>query len=132
MHAITHLIHLYPVKQSVRTESMRIMAMHLERAVEAADRGENCQSLAEGGSGSVLQGCSSEARKGSCETVIRGREVSMGCKRCGEELKPSIAIEQTFSGSPDFAGVAIVTMSPGGPGRLIGCMKCSACGWSVS
>ena len=25
-----------------------------------------------------------------------------------------------------------MTLSAGGPGRLIDCMKCSACGWSVT
>lgn len=41
----------------------------------------------------------------------------------------------TFTGMPDFIGDtganAVCTMSPGGPGRLIDCLKCADCGWSV-
>ena len=46
-------------------------------------------------------------------------------------MKPGIALEQTYTGSPDFPGGKVVTMSPGGPGRLVECMKCEKCGWSV-
>ncbi len=54
------------------------------------------------------------------------------CKRCGGIMRPGIAMGQTWSaGIPDFPGQdACVTMSPGGPGRVIDCMKCEACGWS--
>lgn len=59
------------------------------------------------------------------------------CRRCYAEMKPGKAIQQTFTaGMPDFpgdpAGSRGVTMSAGGPGRLVDCMKCSACGWSVT
>ena len=56
----------------------------------------------------------------------------MKCKRCNGEMKPGKAIEQTYTGIPDFIGGDVVTMSPGGPGRLIDCMKCVECGWSVT
>lgn len=56
----------------------------------------------------------------------------MKCKRCNGEMKPGKAIEQTYTGIPDFIGGDVVTMSPGGPGRLIDCLKCSKCGWSVT
>lgn len=54
------------------------------------------------------------------------------CKRCGGIMHPGIAIGQTWSaGVPDFPGQdTCITMSPGGPGRVIDCMKCEACGWS--
>lgn len=54
------------------------------------------------------------------------------CKRCGGIMRPGIAMGQTWSaGIPDFPGQdTCVTMSPGGPGRVIDCMKCEACGWS--
>ena len=32
----------------------------------------------------------------------------------------------------EFRGGEIVTMSPGGPGKLISCLKCPQCGWSVT
>ena len=54
------------------------------------------------------------------------------CKRCGGIMRPGIAMGQTWSaGIPDFPGQdSCITMSPGGPGRVIDCMKCEACGWS--
>lgn len=54
------------------------------------------------------------------------------CKRCGGIMRPGIAMGQTWSaGIPDFPGQdTCITMSPGGPGRVIDCMKCEACGWS--
>lgn len=52
--------------------------------------------------------------------------------RCNGLMQPSKAIDQTYTGSSDFIGGAVVTMSLGGPGRLVDCMKCSACGWSVT
>lgn len=52
--------------------------------------------------------------------------------KCNGDMKPSKAIEQTHTGCSDFIGGTVVTMSPGGPGRLVECLKCSICGWSVS
>ncbi len=56
------------------------------------------------------------------------------CKKCGSKMKPGKAIDQTYTdGTPDFAGDTYsITMSAGGPGRLVDCMKCEACGWSIS
>lgn len=61
-----------------------------------------------------------------------GIATMQGCKKCGGEMKPGQAIDQTWTGTPDFAGGEIVTMSPGGHGNLIDCMKCLNCGWSVT
>lgn len=52
------------------------------------------------------------------------------CKRCKVELVPGKAIEQTCGGISDFQ--EIVTISNGGPGRLIDCLKCPICGYSIS
>lgn len=54
------------------------------------------------------------------------------CYRCGGHLRPGIAMQSTFTGRPDFADGEVVTMSPGGPGRIVRCMKCVACGSSVA
>lgn len=54
------------------------------------------------------------------------------CKKCGGEMKQGKALMQTVSGSPDFSGGEIVTLSPGGPGKLIDCVKCGDCGHSIS
>lgn len=60
-------------------------------------------------------------------------DIDRTCAKCGGEMEPSHALEQTFTpGSPDFPGSDIVTMSAGGPGRMIPCRKCKACGWSVT
>ena len=54
------------------------------------------------------------------------------CKRCGGVMVRSKAIGQTYTGTPDFPGCEVVTMSPGGHGRLIDCDKCTSCGYSVT
>ena len=60
------------------------------------------------------------------------REALDKCPRCGGEIRPGKALSQTWTGKPDFPGHEIVTMSPGGPGRLIECLKCCDCGHSVT
>ena len=58
----------------------------------------------------------------------------MKCTKCGGEMKPGKAIQQTWEpGTPDFPGQTIgVTMHVGGPGVLIDCLKCSVCGRSIT
>lgn len=56
---------------------------------------------------------------------------------CDGRMVAGTALQQTLSpGAPDFPGDdgpdAVVTMSPGGPGRLVACWKCAVCGHSVS
>ena len=55
------------------------------------------------------------------------------CKKCEGDMQPGVAIRNTLTGMPDFPGDRhATTVSPGGPGKLIDCMKCTACGWSVT
>lgn len=54
------------------------------------------------------------------------------CRRCGGQMKPSKAIAQTWTGQPEWPGDTIYTMSPGGPGKMIDCLKCVNCGHSIS
>lgn len=56
----------------------------------------------------------------------------MICTKCGGQMKPGKAIAQTFTGTPEWKGAEAVTMSAGGPGKLIDCLKCERCGYSVS
>ena len=56
----------------------------------------------------------------------------MMCRRCGHQMKPSKAIDQTWTGEPEWPGATLVTLSPGGPGKLIDCLKCVNCGHSIS
>lgn len=48
------------------------------------------------------------------------------CRKCGGTMRPGIAIAQTFDCGDEG------TCSPGGPGRVVECMKCANCGWSVT
>lgn len=56
------------------------------------------------------------------------------CKKCMVVMRPGKAIQQTYSvGAPDFPGDhEVVTVSAGGPGKLIDCLKCPKCGHSVT
>lgn len=56
------------------------------------------------------------------------------CPKCGGPMRGGgIAMESTYPGSPDFIGGEVVTLSAGGPGRLVECgRKCSECGHSES
>jgi hypothetical protein len=56
------------------------------------------------------------------------------CRRCGSEMRPGIAMSQTATpGALDFPGDREAsTFSAGGPGKLVQCMKCPECGWSVT
>lgn len=53
--------------------------------------------------------------------------------KCNGNMRPGTYLAQTFSGVPDFPGdTHAVTVSPSGPGRLAECLKCDACGHSVT
>lgn len=55
------------------------------------------------------------------------------CRKCNGNMRPGTYLAQTFSGVPDFPGdTHAVTVSPSGPGRLAECLKCDACGHSVT
>ncbi len=55
------------------------------------------------------------------------------CRRCGGTMSPGIAMGQTMTGVPDFPGDDHAsTFSPGGPGKIIPCRKCTCCGHSMT
>ena len=54
------------------------------------------------------------------------------CPKCAVILTKGQAIVQTYIGTPEWKGAEAVTMSVGGPGKLIDCMKCPQCGYSVT
>ena len=57
----------------------------------------------------------------------------MDCPKCKTNLVDGIAMGQTWTGIPDFIGdTRCVTMSPGGPGYLMPCLKCPDCGYSIT
>lgn len=53
-------------------------------------------------------------------------ERPQSCRKCGGAMKPGKAMQQTVDCSDEG------TCSHAGPGRLIDCMKCERCGWSVT
>ncbi len=52
------------------------------------------------------------------------------CRHCQSPMREGIAMESTLTGAPDFPNGEVVTLSEGGPGRLVAVMKCTECGWS--
>lgn len=57
----------------------------------------------------------------------------MRCRKCDIEMLPGTAIQETLAGVPDFIGSNdVVTLSPGGNGKLVECLKCPQCGRSVT
>ncbi len=60
------------------------------------------------------------------------RGIIRPCPRCKTpmEYRKNGALAQTATGSPDELGGDVVTMSAGGPGKLIDCAKCPKCGHS--
>ena len=60
--------------------------------------------------------------------------VSCWCHGCGTKMLPGKAMGQTMTaGEPDFCGQDdVVTLSAGGPGVMIDCLKCPDCGLSCT
>jgi hypothetical protein len=54
----------------------------------------------------------------------------MTCKKCKTEMQPGIALVDVATGIPDFDKP--VTMSYSGAVKLVHCLKCGSCGWSVT
>jgi hypothetical protein len=54
------------------------------------------------------------------------------CPECDVTMVAGQAIQQTWTaGAPDFPGDDRgITMSPGGPGKMIDCLKCPECGYT--
>lgn len=60
-------------------------------------------------------------------------EIVNPCKKGHGKMRPGKAIRQTWVGVPDFVGEDhVCTLSPGGHGELIDCMKCPVCGYSIT
>jgi len=56
----------------------------------------------------------------------------MKCKRCNILMVKGKALENILSGIPDFIGdTQVCTLSPSGKTKLIDCLKCPECGYSV-
>ncbi|QAZ38464.1 hypothetical protein C1M51_02955 [Methylibium sp. Pch-M] len=55
---------------------------------------------------------------------LKAQHADDACCKCGTKLAAGIATGQTFDCSDEG------TCSPAGPGVIVPCMKCPACGWS--
>ena len=56
----------------------------------------------------------------------------MSCPKCKTKMVDGKAIAQTYTGVGDFGDDDIVTLSPGGPGKLVSVSKCPQCGFSTT
>jgi hypothetical protein len=55
------------------------------------------------------------------------------CKKCNGDMQEGHALQQNYSGKPDFIGSKeVCTMSPDGTASLIKCLKCVDCGYSIT
>ena len=54
------------------------------------------------------------------------------CPRCAGRMSPGVALASTAVGRADFPGGDVITVSPGGPGKVVACFKCEACGHSTT
>lgn len=69
----------------------------------------------------------------NCTLITLKRALNIQtCRKCGGDMKSGMAMCQTLTGIADFIGGEVCTVSPGGPGKVIGCWKCEQCGWSVT
>ena len=58
--------------------------------------------------------------------------ITSKCRKCEVPLIKGIALVPIYTGTPDFLGdTQVVTMSPSGNSKLVACLKCPACGWSI-
>ena len=109
----------------------RDLQLHFDAAILDAKR---YQEVRTGRRWSVINAIGDELKAealDSCVDAILSLSVKRICNRCGGEMKPGQALESTLVGEPDDLG-GVVTVSPGGPGKLVPCMKCAECGWSVT
>ena len=60
------------------------------------------------------------------------RQMRETCRKCDGKMLPGKALRETLAGLSDFPGGEVVTVSPGGSGVLVDCLKCTQCGWSVT
>lgn len=68
-----------------------------------------------------------------CAGCLTRFDMNDRCLKCHDQMVAGKATGQTYTGIPDFPGDEYpVTVSPGGPGRLIDVLKCRGCGFSVS
>lgn len=55
----------------------------------------------------------------------------MTCPKCQVALLQGVALEPIMAASGDDIGCDLVKLYPSGNARLVPCLKCPKCGWSV-
>ena len=57
----------------------------------------------------------------------------MKCGKCNVEMEKGQALQDKLDGTPDFIGDdEVCTVSPSGKAKMIECLKCPECGYSVT
>lgn len=65
--------------------------------------------------------------------ILTPESLAGGCRKCGGAMKRGLATGQTAVARRESRGNDDCrTFYAGGTGKLIACMKCGACGWSVT
>jgi len=54
------------------------------------------------------------------------------CPKCSGKMRKGIALKNILTGTPEWSGSTIVTMSASGKAKIIPAIKCSRCGHSLS
>lgn len=64
--------------------------------------------------------------------IDQGKRTALVCRKCGGAMHCGMAMETLLVGTGDLDWKAPpVTVSPGGPGRMVPCLKCVGCGYSI-
>ena len=105
------------------------LQLHFDAAIMDARR---YQEVRTGRRWSIINGIGDELRAQALDSSIDATlKQKQTCTHCGGEMKPGQALKSTLVGEPDDLG-GVVAVSPGFPGKLVPCLKCAECGWSVT
>jgi len=53
------------------------------------------------------------------------------CPKCSGKMRKDLGLKNTLSGTPEWPGSTVVTMSPSGKATFALVAKCSRCGHSI-
>jgi hypothetical protein len=137
----SHLCELYGINDPLYKETVAISDAYLKRANAFTASGKHKKTTGNSLCAHPTHCCGCTKPLGE----IQGFCVSPGCDyqmkpqpcfKCSGQMNKGVAIMNTFTaGMPDFPGSKddrCVTMSIGGPGKMIDCWKCENCGRSIT
>lgn len=128
---------------SCRIDFVRDSAQDIRRKLEASNMRELQRAIATGEwpprptTGSHSEPPTPDRRTGPPDRRLARQELCSvvgehGCQKCGAQMSPGIALENIPTGSPDFIGGDVVTVSSSGRATIVDCLKCERCGHSLS